>query len=134
MSIRGRKSLSNRQDEFRKSATKILESNKYVFERQKMLFYSAVSEQVLLLVCRDLTPKDYDVVVVERNSENLCGFPICGLSLEGTKGKVLGLKIKEKVYGLTGRKSFCSHRCFSESLYLQNQLCEEPLYARSRNR
>lgn len=126
--------LFNRRNAYKQSAAKIIESKSKVFELQKKLFFSAVSVEVLLSACRDLTPGDYDVVVIERNSEDLCGFPLCGRCLKEARRKIPHLKLREKVYGISNEGNFCSSECLLKSEHLKGQLCEEPLYLRPSRR
>lgn len=124
--------LSRRQIEFKNSAERILKSNRHVFEQQKKLFDPGVTHEKLLEACEDLTPKDYDEVIIERNTDNLCGFPSCSEKISSSFKKTTNLSLcKEDIFGKKERRVYCGKRCMDASIKLRGQLCTEPLHFRT---
>ena len=74
----------------------------------------------------------YDDIVTERAIEKLCGYPLCSEK----KGEEIKQQFKistktNRVYDLSDRKNFCSHKCLKHSIFLREQISQTPLWLRN---
>lgn len=73
----------------------------------------------------------YDDIVEERSIVKLCGYPLCGITLNDIpKQQYTISKAQNKVYDITERKKFCSNKCYKSSDYLKEQIPNTPLWVR----
>lgn len=73
----------------------------------------------------------YDDIVEERSIVQLCGYPMCDITLTDVpKQQFVISRIKNKVYDITERKKFCSNKCYKSSVYLKEQILTTPLWVR----
>ena len=76
----GNPSLKPRQKVTQESAKNRRAWDQTVFAQQERLFNDgqwAVDPKVLKEVCRYLTPELYDEVILERESNRICGYSLC---------------------------------------------------------
>ncbi|KAJ1891051.1 hypothetical protein LPJ66_007137 [Kickxella alabastrina] len=91
------------------------------------------SEAQLKQASRYLTPDDFESVIEERTSDNLCGYPLCGNKPRKSVQRYHISLAKRKVYDQEELRSYCSDRCMVGSRFYKQQLSEEPIYMRDRS-
>ncbi|KAJ2859313.1 hypothetical protein FB639_005798, partial [Coemansia asiatica] len=94
--------------------------------------YAPVTEEKLKQAARYITPENYDSVLEERESANLCGYPLCDKPSRSTLQRFHISLSKRKMFDQEELRSFCSNRCMVGSRLFKHQLSEEPLYMRGR--
>ncbi|KAJ1934117.1 hypothetical protein GGF37_006485, partial [Kickxella alabastrina] len=69
------------------------------------------SEAQLKQASRYLTPEDFESVIEERTSDNLCGYPLCGNKPRKSVQRYHISLAKRKVYDQEELRSYCGDRC-----------------------
>lgn len=77
-----------------------------------------------------LRPQDYENVLLERNLEKFCGYPLCHNPPREQKSPYKILYSKCKIYDQRSLLRFCSTSCFKKSAFFAAQLSPEPLWLR----
>ncbi|ORY56234.1 hypothetical protein LY90DRAFT_669419 [Neocallimastix californiae] len=112
----------------------ILEKAKWEFkimELQEKMFETPVTIKYLKYIAKYFQPAHYEEVVIERKSQNLCGYPLCNKKTQELKGKYRLSSSKKKIFDITELKSYCGSDCMISSRYYASQLLDEPVYLRN---
>lgn len=95
------------------------------------LLLRPVDPQTLRSLGSRLRPQDYENVLLERNLEKFCGYPLCHNPPRDDKSPYRILYSKRKIYDQRSLLRFCSANCFKRSAFFAAQLSSEPLWLRS---
>ncbi|KAJ2850177.1 hypothetical protein IWW36_002085 [Coemansia brasiliensis] len=98
---------------------------------QKLL--QPTSEHILKQAARYLTPQDYQDVVDERATTDLCGYPLCNQATQKIEQRYRISLARRKVYDISEQANYCSKTCMVASRFYREQLPEEAIYMRSRS-
>lgn len=93
-----------------------------------------VTELMLKQAASYLTPDDYDSVIVERNSSDMCGYPLCDSARRELVQRYHISVRQRKVFDVEELANYCCNRCMVGSRFYRHQLSEEPLYMRDRTK
>ncbi|PIA13950.1 DUF408-domain-containing protein [Coemansia reversa NRRL 1564] len=93
----------------------------------------AVSEAILKQAADYITPEDYDGVVEERASNDLCGYPLCNRNAKKLEKRYHISLVRRKVFDISEQGNFCGSSCMVGSRIYRHQLSEDPLYMRSQS-
>ncbi|KAI8325117.1 hypothetical protein GQ54DRAFT_255403, partial [Martensiomyces pterosporus] len=91
-----------------------------------------VSEAILKQAARYLTPDDYDSIVSERASGDLCAYPLCSNKAKQMTQTFHISLTRRKLFDIGEQASYCSSRCLVGSRFYKQQLPEDPVYLRDR--
>ncbi|KAJ1968096.1 hypothetical protein IWQ62_001451 [Dispira parvispora] len=111
--------------------------NKKRFDKLSFLWIEKllvpVNENILCQAANYLLPAYYHDVLEERQTQNLCGYPLCRKPCMKSLPKYKIDARRRKVYDQTELSFFCSKICRAASKFYEAQLSAEPLYVRDRN-
>ncbi|KAJ2612420.1 hypothetical protein H4S08_002704 [Coemansia sp. RSA 1365] len=93
----------------------------------------AVSEAILKQAANYITPEDYDGIVEERASNDLCGYPLCNRNTKKLEKRYHISLARRKVFDISEQGNFCGSSCMVGSRIYRHQLPEDPLYMRSQS-
>ncbi|KAJ1645965.1 hypothetical protein IWQ61_010252, partial [Dispira simplex] len=93
-----------------------------------------VSENILCQAANYLLPAYYQDVLEERQTRDLCGYPLCQKPCMKLPSKYRIDARRRKIYDQSELSFFCSKICRAASKFYEAQLSVEPLYVRDRNR
>ncbi|KAJ2118274.1 hypothetical protein IW146_000054 [Coemansia sp. RSA 922] len=103
-----------------------------VLRWQEKLLNPATSELLLKQAAQYLTPYEFDNIILERTSGDLCGYPLCANPAR-KMGKRYHISVRQrKLFDMEEHASYCSNRCMVGSRFYKQQLSEDPVYMRSR--
>ncbi|KAJ2083289.1 hypothetical protein H4R24_000936 [Coemansia sp. RSA 988] len=123
--------------ERRRTAVKESLRTREQYERLSLLWceklLDAVSEAVLKQAARYITPEDYDGVVEERTSSDLCGYPLCNRKPKKLEKRYHISLARRKVFDISEQGSYCGNSCMVGSRIYRHQLPEDPLYMRNQS-
>lgn len=109
------------------------EANILTFKLIELLMNSQCDLNCLKLLSRYLSYKSYDDLVMERNSNKLCGYPNCNYHSNDIKVIIpnsnSNTKISLKLSSFY-KSSFCSKEHYQCSEFYKGQLSEEALFMR----
>ncbi|RKP11701.1 Rtr1/RPAP2 family-domain-containing protein, partial [Piptocephalis cylindrospora] len=75
-----------------------------------------------------LLPRHYDDLLLERDAEHRCGYPVWANAPKEISSRY---RIRDgRIYDQEPLKAFCSSRCYRASAVYRTQLSEEPLFLR----
>uniref|UniRef100_A0A2C9KUZ8 RNA polymerase II subunit B1 CTD phosphatase RPAP2 homolog n=2 Tax=Biomphalaria glabrata TaxID=6526 RepID=A0A2C9KUZ8_BIOGL len=112
---------------------KRVECEKKAFDIVNKLIDETVDGDYLIRCGHLITREHYNDIVEERAITMLCGYPVCGKTLENIPKKKYHIStISNKVYDISERKNFCSNQCLKASKYFCNQIPESPLWSREK--
>ncbi|KAK0040713.1 RNA polymerase II subunit B1 CTD phosphatase RPAP2 isoform X3 [Biomphalaria pfeifferi] len=112
---------------------KRVECEKKAFDIVNKLIDETVDGNYLIRCSHLITREHYNDIVEERAITMLCGYPVCGKTLENIPKKKYHIStISNKVYDISERKNFCSNQCLKASKYFCNQIPESPLWSREK--
>ncbi|KTW26209.1 hypothetical protein T552_03100 [Pneumocystis carinii B80] len=97
------------------------------------LLLRPVDPQTLRSLGSKLKPQDYENVLLERNLEKFCGYPLCHNPPRDEKAPYRILYSKRKIYDQRSLLRFCSTDCFKRSAFFAAQLSPEPFWLRDSN-
>lgn len=101
--------------------------------QQKLYAVRVVDSSLLVQAARHFHPEHYREVLVERNLEDWCGYPLCARDrIRVTSRYRISLK-EQKVYDQTEQGGFCSKECLKRSRFYEAQLDDEPVWTRTEN-
>ncbi|PVU97123.1 hypothetical protein BB561_000763 [Smittium simulii] len=90
------------------------------------------TSNTLIQASRYITFQNYQQVIDERNSQKLCGYPLCSNpSIEASAKFKISLKTRE-ILNTSESDLYCSKRCMAASKYYALQIPIDPPYLRSR--
>ncbi|EMR08149.1 hypothetical protein PNEG_03586 [Pneumocystis murina B123] len=95
------------------------------------LLLRPVDPQTLCSLGSKLRPQDYENVLLERNLEKFCGYPLCHNPPRDNKAPYKIMYSKRKIYDQRSLLRFCSTSCFKRSAFFAAQLSSEPLWLRN---
>ncbi|RUS17415.1 hypothetical protein BC937DRAFT_88856, partial [Endogone sp. FLAS-F59071] len=99
--------------------------------QQKLYAVRVVDSTLLAQAARHFRPEHYQEVLVERNLEDWCGYPLCARDRTRVTSRYrISLK-EQKVYDQTEQGFFCSKECLKRSRFYVAQLDDEPVWART---
>ncbi|XP_037958595.1 putative RNA polymerase II subunit B1 CTD phosphatase RPAP2 homolog [Teleopsis dalmanni] len=87
----------------------------------------------LLVKLNDLAQCHFDDVVEERFILKVCGYPLCSQKLTNIPAQKYVIE-DCKVYDITNSKKFCCYKCYKRSIYIKEQLSEDILFVRPKNK
>ncbi|KAJ2709106.1 hypothetical protein H4R19_004416 [Coemansia spiralis] len=91
-----------------------------------------VDAATLRQAAQHLTPEDYDGVIEERATEDLCGYPLCSRKPQ-TIDKRFHISLSQrKVFDISEHGSYCGSKCMVGSRFFRLQLPNDPVYMRKR--
>ncbi|ORX99582.1 hypothetical protein K493DRAFT_335698 [Basidiobolus meristosporus CBS 931.73] len=97
---------------------------------QEKLFAPGVNPELLAEAARFFRPVHFEEIVEERNSEFLCGYPLCSQPCQDIKGKYHISLEERKLYDMTELRSYCSGLCMTAAKFYLSQLSDEAVYLR----
>ncbi|KAJ2328853.1 hypothetical protein GGI00_004090, partial [Coemansia sp. RSA 2681] len=103
-----------------------------VLRWQEKLLDPASSEILLKQAAQYLTPEDFDSIILERTSGDICGYPLCANPTRKLKQRYHISIHQRKLFDMEEHASYCSNRCMVGSRFYKQQLSEEPIYMRDR--
>ncbi|KAJ1972643.1 hypothetical protein H4R35_004558 [Dimargaris xerosporica] len=86
-----------------------------------------VLESTLCQAAQYLNPGQYQEVIQERKTQDLCGYPLCSHPCQKVEGKYRINLRQRKVYDVSEMALFCSKLCRAASKFYEAQLSDEPL-------
>lgn len=90
-----------------------------------------VEPDMLKFASRFMCPDDYGDIVLERNILHLCGYPLCNNDPKGIrKDHQINYRQPTMVLPGTYLSKFCSREHYQASRFFQEQLSDQPLFAR----
>ncbi|KAG5439084.1 hypothetical protein PCANB_001382 [Pneumocystis canis] len=95
------------------------------------LLLTPVDPATLRIMGSRLRPQDYENVLLERNLNKFCGYPLCHNSPKEQKIPYRILYSKCKIYDQRKLLRFCSISCFKKSTFFAAQLSPEPFWLRN---
>ena len=112
--------------------SKVIQGKRKILTVLEHLLDHSVNEEELIDLCKYLSKSSYEDLNVERSLINLCGYPLCKDQIGLPPKQTYKISSQDnKVYDLTERKLFCSNRCFKSSLFLKQQLEDEPFWMKT---
>ncbi|KAJ2735627.1 hypothetical protein IW152_001404 [Coemansia sp. BCRC 34962] len=127
-----REARARRRNVVRESVRTKARFDSLVLRWQEKLLEPSTSELLLRQAAQYLTPDDFDSVVLERTSGDLCGYPLCANATRKLEQRYHISLRQRKLFDMEEHASYCSNRCMVGSRFYKQQLSEEPVYMRSR--
>ncbi|KAJ1822242.1 hypothetical protein LPJ60_002142 [Coemansia sp. RSA 2675] len=127
-----REARARRRNTVRESVRTKARFDSLVLRWQEKLLEPATSELLLRQAAQYLTPDDFDSVILERTSGDLCGYPLCARATRKLEQRYHISLRQRKLFDMEEHASYCSNRCMVGSRFYKQQLSEEPVYMRSR--
>ncbi|KAJ2369657.1 hypothetical protein H4S02_009906, partial [Coemansia sp. RSA 2611] len=127
-----REARARRRNTVRESVRTKARFDSLVLRWQEKLLEPATSELLLRQAAQYLTPDDFDSVILERTSGDLCGYPLCARATRKLEQRYHISLRQRKLFDMEEHASYCSNRCMVGSRFYRQQLSEEPVYMRSR--
>ncbi|CAL1545495.1 unnamed protein product [Lymnaea stagnalis] len=110
-----------------------VECEERAFHIVNKLIDGSIDEEYLIHCGRLISREHYSDIIDERAITLLCGYPLCGNSLENIPKKKYHISTRtNKVYDISERKNFCSNQCLKASKHFHTQIPESPLWSRER--
>ncbi|KAK9765580.1 hypothetical protein K7432_005968 [Basidiobolus ranarum] len=101
-----------------------------IMQWQEKMFAPGVQPELLAEGAKFFQPVHFEEIVEERNSEFLCGYPLCSRPCQDVKGKYHISLGERKLYDVTELKSYCSGLCMTAAKFYHSQLSGEAVYFR----
>lgn len=121
------------KEQIRRAILKKRESNAKAQNIVENLLEKNISEAYFVECLPEINQSHFDDVIEERSIIHVCGYPLCDkpISEKDIPKQKYRISLKtNKVYDITGRKSFCSNRCYNSAMYVKQQMLTSPLWFR----
>lgn len=121
------------KEQIRRAILKKRESNAKAQNIVENLLEKNISEAYFVECLPEINQSHFDDVIEERSIIHVCGYPLCDkpISEKDIPKQKYRISVKtNKVYDITGRKSFCSNRCYNSAMYVKQQMLTSPLWFR----
>ncbi|XP_063393028.1 putative RNA polymerase II subunit B1 CTD phosphatase RPAP2 [Cydia fagiglandana] len=121
------------KEQVRQAILKKRESNAKAQTIVENLLETNISETYLMECLPDINQSHFEDVIEERSILHICGYPLCDnpISVKDIPKQKYRISVKtNKVYDITGRKSFCSNHCYNAAMHVKKQMLTSPLWFR----
>ncbi|KAI8429437.1 hypothetical protein MSG28_000077 [Choristoneura fumiferana] len=121
------------KEQIRQAILKKRESNAKAQSIVENLLEKNISEAYFVECLPEINQSHFDDIIEERSIIHLCGYPLCDkpISERDIPKQKYRISVKtNKVYDITGRKNFCSNRCYNSAMYIKQQMLTSPLWFR----
>ncbi|XP_063633433.1 putative RNA polymerase II subunit B1 CTD phosphatase RPAP2 [Cydia splendana] len=121
------------KEQVRQAILKKRESNAKAQTIVENLLETNISETYLMGCLPDINQSHFEDIIEERSILHICGYPLCDkpISVKDIPKQKYRISVKtNKVYDITGRKSFCSNHCYNAAMHVKKQMLTSPLWFR----
>ncbi|XP_048005790.1 putative RNA polymerase II subunit B1 CTD phosphatase RPAP2 [Leguminivora glycinivorella] len=121
------------KEEVRQAILKKRECNAKAQTIVENLLETNISETYLMECLPDINQSHFEDIIEERSILHVCGYPLCDkpISEKDIPKQKYRISVKtNKVYDITGRKSFCSNHCYNSAMHVKKQMLTSPLWFR----